>query len=282
MIQLTRVRTVEAIYGGLKGRYRKQKEKKLLENQRTYLLNGTPHSFRNSYWTHAKPQLKKETGGLDAKCAYCESPVTATAHGDVEHFRPKSIYWWLAYCYDNFLFACQICNQLYKGDHFPINTNQRMSCPIAILANTTDPEISTMAGNLAPDPLNDAEGLPMLDFITHHNTENPNLLNPYFINPETYFAWSADDNLREVSLIPVNNMPNAPRYVDAANRYYGLNRVELKRMRYARYSFYITLKRTLEELAISVNLTNRIRLQIQEMQADNAPFAAMIRYFERQ
>ena len=42
------------------------------------------------------------------------------AHGDVEHFRPKSIYWWLAFAFDNYLFSCQICNQTFKGDRFPI------------------------------------------------------------------------------------------------------------------------------------------------------------------
>ena len=69
-------------------------------------------------WKAAKPQLKLETGG---KCAYCESPTDTVAHGDVEHFRPKSKYWWLAYCYDNYLYACQICNQVHKGDEFPIH-----------------------------------------------------------------------------------------------------------------------------------------------------------------
>jgi hypothetical protein len=79
--------------------------------------------FNSNVWKAAKPQLKLETGG---KCAYCESPTDTVAHGDVEHYRPKSKYWWLAYCYENYLYACQICNQVYKGDEFPYT--RRKAC----------------------------------------------------------------------------------------------------------------------------------------------------------
>ncbi len=56
-------------------------------------------------WKQAKTHLKAETRG---KCAYCESATSTVAYGDVEHFRPKSVYCWLAYCYDNFSYSCQI------------------------------------------------------------------------------------------------------------------------------------------------------------------------------
>ena len=52
---------------------------------------GGPLEFKSTVWKAGKPQLKRETGG---KCAYCESPTDTVAHGDVEHFRPKSKYWW--------------------------------------------------------------------------------------------------------------------------------------------------------------------------------------------
>lgn len=41
------------------------------------------------------------------KCAFCEQKAEVLA---VEHFRPKSIYYWLAYSWDNLLLACQKCN----------------------------------------------------------------------------------------------------------------------------------------------------------------------------
>ncbi len=66
------------------------------------------------------------------KCAYCESRLGVISYGDVENFRPKSgargidkeyapmHYWWLAYEWDNLLITCQICNQKYKRDYFPV------------------------------------------------------------------------------------------------------------------------------------------------------------------
>lgn len=68
------------------------------------------------------------------KCFLCESKVTHIAYGDVEHFRPKGGsqqsadekklkvpgYYWLAYVWENLFFACQICNQRFKKNLFPL------------------------------------------------------------------------------------------------------------------------------------------------------------------
>lgn len=48
------------------------------------------------------------------KCAFCERKVEQF---QVEHFRPKSIYYWLAYSWDNLLLACPTCN-VNKKAHF--------------------------------------------------------------------------------------------------------------------------------------------------------------------
>jgi hypothetical protein len=55
------------------------------------------------------------------------------AYGAVEHFRPKAGYrqrkgdalkrpgyYWLAYQWDNLLFCCQLCNEQFKQNHFPL------------------------------------------------------------------------------------------------------------------------------------------------------------------
>jgi uncharacterized protein (TIGR02646 family) len=67
------------------------------------------------------------------KCAFCESQVRHIAHGDVEHYRPKGGYrqngsdslerpgyFWLAYAWQNLFFACQLCNQSFKKNLFPL------------------------------------------------------------------------------------------------------------------------------------------------------------------
>jgi len=47
------------------------------------------------------------------KCAYCESRITAIYSGDIDHFRPKKDYHWLAADWENLLFACPFCNQTH-------------------------------------------------------------------------------------------------------------------------------------------------------------------------
>lgn len=53
-------------------------------------------------------------------CAYCHGTLTQSDRGDVEHFRPKSIYWWLAYSYQNYLLSCRRCNSVRKRTKFPL------------------------------------------------------------------------------------------------------------------------------------------------------------------
>lgn len=57
-------------------------------------------------------------------CAYCERPLPANDRGDVEHFRPKSHYWWLAFELTNYFLACRVCNSTYKRSQFPLADGQ--------------------------------------------------------------------------------------------------------------------------------------------------------------
>jgi|SRR5690606_5301564 len=50
------------------------------------------------------------------KCAFCEQ---RSEKPHVEHFRPKVVYHWLAYSWDNLLLACASCNSS-KGQRFHI------------------------------------------------------------------------------------------------------------------------------------------------------------------
>jgi uncharacterized protein (TIGR02646 family) len=51
-------------------------------------------------------------------CAWCQCDLQVFP-GDVEHFRPKSLYWWLAYDFGNYLLSCSNCNRR-KGVSFPL------------------------------------------------------------------------------------------------------------------------------------------------------------------
>jgi hypothetical protein len=66
------------------------------------------------------------------KCCYCEQRVPR-GFNDVEHYRPKCRadrrpgctlthgYWWLAFTWDNLLFACPGCNRSAKNDRSPLD-----------------------------------------------------------------------------------------------------------------------------------------------------------------
>ena len=67
------------------------------------------------------------------------------------------------------------------------------------------------------------------------NRNDPLLLNPYFDDPAAYFAWRADDVLREVEITPNPESPQVEIIVQAENpevepiaaasiQHYGLNR----------------------------------------------------------
>lgn len=63
------------------------------------------------------------------KCAYCECHITKE-YNDVEHYRPKSKYYWLGHEWNNLLYACDICNRTYKKDFFPLkNEENRVAAP---------------------------------------------------------------------------------------------------------------------------------------------------------
>ena len=269
MIKLSRVRHSSAIPAGLRGQLRKKKALLLLKGKRDGNL-----AFKSDYWKPAKDQLKKE---VHNKCAYCEADTAVVAHGDVEHFRPKGIYWWLVYCYDNYLYCCQVCNQVYKSDNFPIR-GARLPEPL-VNPLATDAELQAMAGTIAPDPLNDSQGLPMATFLQQASQEMAYLVDPYNVDPATLFAWEADAVLGEVRLVPLDNSIEATSVAQAASDYFGINREELRELRWHEYHLLSTFKNVLVSGQLTAELAESVKDAIRDMMADDAPFAGMVRYF---
>lgn len=68
-----------------------------------------PQSLIDRDYNHRdnKVALRRSTSD---KCMYCESDVTTTQYGDIEHFRPKSRYPELEFDWNNLGFACRTCN----------------------------------------------------------------------------------------------------------------------------------------------------------------------------
>ncbi len=120
---------------------------------------GDTPAFNDQLWRDQKKHFAKVQHD---KCGFCEAYVSATDHGAVEHYRPKSSvstlvadgkeidggpqlrgrrvaqiddgplcdgYWWLAYQWTNWLFACKICNSTWKLDLFPLAGVPRSRLP---------------------------------------------------------------------------------------------------------------------------------------------------------
>jgi len=81
------------------------------------------------------------------KCSYCERLRDARRESDIDHFRPKAHYWWLAYEWKNLLFTCRKCNQEHKKDQFPIRDE-------AVRANGPDCDLD-LEESLLLDPCKD-------------------------------------------------------------------------------------------------------------------------------
>jgi hypothetical protein len=275
MTKLERIRTAAAIPPAFRGSGRIAKSLELIRARAA----GGAIEFRSNVWKEAKPQLKVETGG---KCAYCESPTDTVAHGDVEHFRPKSKYWWLAYCYDNYVYACQICNQVHKGDEFPIHATSGVWTGPALPAPA---KFATLAETLIPDALDLTAGHALADFLVAAGKEKAGLVDPYVTDPDPLFKWVANDVLKIVELAPASNKVAATRAFAGAEAAYGLNREELKRTRWKTYTDFVVMKdalKALEAARLEPALQQRVRDQIKSMTLVDAPYAGMVRYFVKE
>lgn len=228
--------------------------------------------FDSGQWKPAKDRLKRDSRG---KCAYCEAPTSLVAHGDVEHFRPKSIYWWLAFCFDNYLYSCQICNQTYKGDNFPIS-GAAAAAPAMPNAMPTGALLSDLLIALTHDPLllDDAQLAALWD------EEQADLPNPYFENPDQLFIYEVDSVNEEVWIRSAGGA-RADRAMAAAHAFLGLNRPELLAERYINYVQLEVFSKILAEPGITPAIRTLSEAEVRRMQALNEPFVGMRRYFAR-
>ena len=99
---------------------------------------GTPALKPRRAVYAAKDVKKKLIADQHGKCAYCETRFLHSSSGDVEHYRPKAGYrqaassavqgpgyYWLAYEWNNLLFACEDCNRIRKRQLFPLRNDPR-------------------------------------------------------------------------------------------------------------------------------------------------------------
>lgn len=99
----------------------------------TAVSRGEAVTNYDHVWAATKARLKAVSHG---KCWYCEARQERSDNA-VDHYRPKSLYPWLAFKLSNFRYACTFCNSVRKnpetgesagkGDHFPLFNLPRAS-----------------------------------------------------------------------------------------------------------------------------------------------------------
>lgn len=276
MIPLVRKRKGSAIPKDFLGVKLTEKHVDLGDRYFNSVESGKPMAFASGKWKSAKAKVRADSA---KKCAYCEASTSVVAHGDVEHFRPKSIYWWLAYDFDNYLFACQICNQIYKKDFFPVLPEEERLPPpdMPALRPTTKEEANALAETLVIDASISTDASVRLRLAG----EDADLVNPYLEDPTSLFAFEVDDVNQEVWLRP-GTAARAQRVYDASMKYLGLNREELRRDRYDHYCILVIIKLAKAQPVLSAALQREIERNITRLLDVRTPFAGMSRFFVAQ
>lgn len=83
-------------------------------------ISAQKYSFGKTLYKTS--QVQKELNKIyHLKCAFCEQKLLDSPK-HIEHYRPKAIYYWLSYSWDNLLLACGSCNSS-KGDRFKVDND---------------------------------------------------------------------------------------------------------------------------------------------------------------
>lgn len=145
------------------------------------------------------------------KCSYCEQLIKPTSEdGVVDHYRPRSVYWWLSLDWENMLYACKTCSQEYKREFFPVAKDLH----IRRLIN---------------------EETTRLNYL-----EQPFFINPFLDNPTEHFIYVLHKEIGKVTLSPLTT--RGARTIDE----FGLNRPVLQEQR---FRYFVACEEEIKERA---------------------------------
>jgi hypothetical protein len=239
---------------------RNQRARDAAARHRDEFDSGTmPSEFDSSIYGAAsvKNALRR---AQHEKCAFCESHLTHVSYGDVEHLRPKAAvvqndgdalerpgYYWLAYEWSNLFLACQLCNQRFKRNLFPLRDPSRRV-----------PSHHGHAGLALEDPL---------------------LIDPSVVDPELHIHWrqeypvAATSSAEGTATIAVVGLDREE--LAAVRRGYLRTLFELRET-------VLSLRREARSGSLSAETIQRLsqlEAHVTTLQRDAAPYAAMARAY---
>ncbi|MES2705295.1 MAG: hypothetical protein V4726_01715 [Verrucomicrobiota bacterium] len=281
MIQLFRTRSAAAVPAAFRGDKRIARElENLAKWRRATLADPKAAKLAGSLWKAAKKQLKLETDAAGGgKCAFCESR-TVRFHCDVEHFRPKATYWWLALCWENYTFSCQMCNQVYKSDRFDIRGT--VFPEPAVTVGSSDADLAALAGTFAPDPLDPEAGPTLASYLESCGAEKAGMIHPYDEDPESYLDWEADEAGKHVKPVPKAGIRGHKKWV-AQNTIstLGLDADDLSTERWRIYTLFVGFCAIVKSTAPDSTAHQTATAQVAAMTAADASYAGMCRFYRR-
>lgn len=181
------------------------------------------------------------------KCAYCECYLPLQYH-DVEHFRPKSHYYWLGHDWKNLLYSCERCNRLYKKAKFPLAAG------------------SVQASSPADD-------------IT---LEHPLLINPTEVDPSLHIRFDkhiakgiTPQGKKTIEVLHLNDQEECPELIDNRKQHFALYKIEKDKIKLQELLLRtLDLPQAVIDIANeAINLSNK---SINKLKALNKPFSGML------
>jgi hypothetical protein len=184
----------------------------------------------------------------------------------------------LAYCYHNYLFACQICNQTYKKDGFPLRSpNRKLKSP-SVPSSSSIATLARAAARLAPSP---TDKTAVSSYVTAALRETADLVDPYIEDPEKLFSWEVDETLKEITISPKNVPDRANRAIKAVRDFYGLDREELRGERFRKYEEIQLYMEVVKGTRFGSAIVEKTKKALRSAMAPDSPYAGMARYFIR-
>lgn len=180
------------------------------------------------------------------KCAFCECYLPLKYH-DVEHFRPKSHYYWLGHDWKNLLYSCERCNRLYKKTIFPLASG-------SVRANSP------------------------VDDIT---LEHPLLINPTEVDPSLHIRFDehiakgiTPEGKKTIEVFHLNDQDECPELIDNRKQLYALYKLERDKIKLNEQLLQTPdLPQAVIDIANQIiNLSNK---SINELKSMNKPFSGI-------
>lgn len=181
------------------------------------------------------------------KCAFCECYITLK-YNDVEHYRPKSHYYWLGHDWENLLYSCPCCNRSYKKVEFPLAVG-------SVKANTPSDDIA----------------------LEYPLIINPADVEPFFhIKFDKYIAKGVSpEGCKIIKIFHLNDNIDRPELIDNRKQLYELYKIEIDKIKFAEQMLLNPdLQQTVKDEANKIiALSNK---SIDNLKSVSKPFSGML------